>query len=197
MTDAVTGPLAGLIGAWLETSRCAAAYRHDVRREVGRAKFPALACYVAEESIYEGRAGYVEHELKIGIDYYLGPVEERSLDDKWEAAREAARRATLAMIKGTHVSWPPAPAVPGTPIRSIIPGLEIIEPQGAIRYGYFHPIAPGAGQSYIGFRGFCLIRYRAADVAPTTQPLEMVWGEVLVPAEGALAEGVMVEFRPL
>ncbi len=196
MSDAVTGPLADLIGAHLETTRCRAKYRHDIRRAVSQAQLPAVACYVADEEIYEGRAGKIGHNAGIAIDYYLGPIVEQSMDEAWEAAREATRRIARALILGSHPSWPPAPGVPGTPIRDIIPGLEIIEPTGKTRYGYFHPIEPGRGQSYVGCRATALIRYFETE-RPASEPLEIVFGQIVVPADPPLAAGVMVEFRPL
>jgi hypothetical protein len=205
VADAIVVNIAGLLAAKLGTTKCAETYLHDIRRAVGQAELPALAVYVADEEIVDGRADEIYHEATVQLDYYLGPIEQDIMNDRWADLRIAARMIGEVLRAGSHAAWPtpivPAPdppqnPAPGTPLVDLGIGLEAFA-LGRIRYGYFHPIAPGPGTSYLGFRAPLAVRHVDLADQPGISNLTEMYGVVRLPAEGALPVVEFVEFRAL
>lgn len=204
MADLVVTNLAGLFAAQLGTTRCQQTYLHDVRRAVGRSEMPALAVYVSEEEIVESLGGRDVHEATVALDYYLGPVEQEVMDSQWADLREAARLVSVAVRNGYHANWPtpivPAPdppqsPAPGTPLLTLLPALLGFSLRGKIRYGYFHPLSPGAGASYLGFRAQLDVRHEDTIALTGVTNLGPLVGHFTVPAEGVLPAASFLEFQ--
>jgi hypothetical protein len=206
VADAVVVNIAGLLAAKLTSTSCKKAYLHDVRHAVARAELPALAVYVSEEEIVEGRGGKTRHECVVELDYYLGPIEGMNLNERWADLRTAAKKIAEAVIAGADPNWPtpivppptpPQSPAPGTPVLTLVTGLQAFVPSGKVKYGYFHPIAPTQGTSYLGFRWQLAVlhddTYEPADITP----LGPMFGTLTLAAEGALPVFNFVEFRPL
>jgi hypothetical protein len=206
VADPVVYNLAGLCKSQLGATRCASVALHDIRRGVPRGELPALAVYVSEEEITEERGGTARHDAVVALDYYFGPVEQGVLDDRWADCREAARLVSVAVRNGSHADWPtpivPAPVppqdpAPGTPVLELVTGLQGFRLNGKIRYGYFHPVAPGAGASYLGFRASLAVLHDDTTEPSDITDLGPLVGHLTLPAEGTLPAGELVEFQPL
>lgn len=201
MADAIVVNLAGLLASKLGTTQCAGTYLHDIRRAVGQTDLPALAVYVSEEEIVAERGGVMRHEAVVSLDYYLGPIEQDVMNDRWSELRVAATDIANAVRVGYDPAWPiatvPPTIAPGTALLDFVTGLQGFTTQGKVKYGYFHPITPGAGASYLGFRWSLLVLHDGTSEPADITLLGPLVGHFNVPAEGALPAGILLEFQPL
>lgn len=205
MADAIVYNLAGLLAAKLGETACASTPLHDMRRGIARAKLPALALYVSEEEIFEERGSDDRHEVTVSLDYYRGPIESQNMDDRWAELRAAAKSIAVAVRLGEDDDWPtpivptptpPQDPAPGTPLLELVPGLISFR-LGKIRYGYFHPIAPGPGASYVGFRASLTVIHDDTYEPTDIDLLGPLVGHFTLAAEGTLPAGDLLEFQPL
>lgn len=198
MADLQIPQVAGLLATWLGSERCRKAYRHDVRRAIGMAELPALAVYAGDEEFVERRGGGLVHVVTLQLDYYLGPVEQQAMDAAWEKLREAALQVHRGLLDGRHADWPPAPDPnQGKSLLDLGVGIEDIRPTGKARYGYFHPLAPTGGTSYVGFRATGAMQHLDVVEPSDITDLGPLVGHFIVPAEGDLPEATFLDFQPL
>lgn len=198
MADLQIPQVAGLLATWLGSDRCSKSYVHDIRRAIGMAELPAIAIYAGDEEWVERRGGILAHLVTVQLDYYLGRVEQDAMDEAWAKLRDAAHQVQRGLLTGWHADWPPAPDPnQGLSLVELGVGIEDIRPIGKTRYGYFHPLAPVGGTSYVGFRATASMQYVDVSEPSDITPLGPLVGHLTVPAEGDLPEATFVEFQPL
>lgn len=160
------------------------------------AELPALAVFVGDEEWIEGRGGRLGHLVTVQLDYYYGPVEQQAMDDAWAKLRDAAHQVHRALLEGRHADWPPAPDPnQGKSLLDFGVGIEDIRPTGKTRYGYFHPLAPAGGTSYVGFRATAAMQHLDVSEPPGITDLGPLVGHFTVLPEGTLPEGTILEFQ--
>lgn len=135
MADAVTDAILAFVEGTLGTTLCVGSHGYDLRHSLGRAKTPAVAVYVAEETTDEDRGGDLVHNAVLKVDYYSGMVPRQGIGDGWAVLRATARAVMAALYKGrinaaASATYATSKTITWTPLKT---GASVVLVPGAAR----------------------------------------------------------------